>query len=70
MKSKLRPLGDITDDLEILLQEMVYKHKLQAHEIYGIISSYLEMHCPDAIEKFTDGTDPVRYYGHKDGLKK
>lgn len=58
---KLRPLGDITDDLEPLLLEMVVKHKMQNHEILGLVYAYLRAHCPDSEEVYDDGT-PVEYY--------
>lgn len=68
-KKKLRRLGDITQDLEPLLQEMAIDHDMQIHEIMAIVLKYLQMHCPDSIEEFTDGTRPVHYYGHHKGLK-
>lgn len=67
MGKKLRPLGEITDDMEPYLQEMAYDHKMQMHEILAIIHKYLLMHT-DAEERFKDGTKPVFYYGHQSGL--
>lgn len=69
MKQKLRKLGDITSDLEPLLLEMVVVHEMQFHEILGIIHSYLEVHCPEAKEKYLTGGSPIYFYGPKEGLK-
>lgn len=63
-KKKLRPLGDVTTDLEKIMWEMTLGHKLQVHEIFGIIAAWAEVHNPDAIEHYVDGTRPV-LYGHK-----
>lgn len=63
---KLRPLGDITQDLEPLLLEMAVDHDLQHGEILNIIRGYLEIHVPGQKEQYTDGTRPVFYYGHKE----
>lgn len=66
---KIRPLGDITTDLEPLLSEMAEVHDMQIHEILAIIKGYLIAHHPGSIESYVDGTYPVYYYGHIDGLK-
>jgi len=63
-KNKLRPLGQITDDLEPLLQEMANDHELQMGEILAILRSYIEIHLPDCRENYIDGTKPVYFYGH------
>lgn len=68
-KSKLRRLGDITQDMEPLLQEMAVGHDLQVGEILNLIRGYLEIHNPDAVEQYNDGTKPVFFYGHRDGIK-
>lgn len=62
---KLRPLGSITQDMEPLIQEMVYAHKMQTHEILGIIFLYLQSHCPEAMEEYEDGTTPSIFYGDR-----
>jgi hypothetical protein len=62
----LRPLGEITDDLEILLCEMTDSHKMQFHEIMYLVYSYLEVHCQHAKEIYVeDGSSPIFYYGPK-----
>lgn len=63
---KLRPLGDVTLDMERYFDEMVIKHDLQLGEILNMIRGYLEIHHPECIEKYKDGTSPVFYYGHRD----
>lgn len=67
---RLRPLGQITGDMEPLLQEMVYGHEMQVGEILALVHGYLQVHCPGAFEEYEDGTgSPVLYYGPKEGLK-
>jgi hypothetical protein len=63
-KKKLRPLGEITSDMEPLIQEMVYEHSLQVHEIIGILVMYLRSHCPESIEEYEDGMSPQIDYFH------
>lgn len=68
--SKLRPFGQLTDDLEDLLGEAAQQHDLQAGEIIHWVYNYLMVHYPDSIEKYVDNTIPIMYYGHIDGLPK
>lgn len=69
-KNSIRPLGDITEDMEPLMQELMYKHKMQWHEIFALFHGYLQTHYPEGQETFTvDGSHPVFYYGHRDGIK-
>lgn len=63
MGKKIRPLGTITNDLEPLILEMVVAHRMQYHEILGIIYQYLSVHCPEAREVYLDDTSPEFYYG-------
>lgn len=59
----MRPLGKITSDLEVLLEEMIDKHDMQRHEIIGIIDSWITLHRPDALEVYTKtGKIPRIYY--------
>lgn len=60
---KLRPLGQITEQMELLLEEMTDSHEMQAHEILGIIFLWLKTHRPDSIEIYEDGTNPILNYG-------
>lgn len=66
---KIRPLGDITLDLEPLMEEMVLHHDMQAGEILNLIRGYLEIHLPSCFEEYTDGSRPVMYYGPKERIK-
>lgn len=62
---KLRPLGDITLDMELLIEELVDGHDLQWGEILGLTYSYLMIHYPNAREEYLDGSHPEFYYGEK-----
>lgn len=63
MKKKTRSLGKLLLEMEVLLDEMVDKHQLQMGDILALISSHLEIHRPDCIEEYLDGSHPIRYYG-------
>lgn len=65
---KIRPMGEITQDLEYLISEMIDGHKLQAGEVDALITAYIRIHYPGAYEQYTDGTMPVQFYGHIDGM--
>lgn len=56
---KLRPLGQITQDLEPLYYEMVESHDMQAHEVIGLFLSWAQTHYPGCIEEYLDGTKPI-----------
>ena len=71
-KKKLRPLGDITSDLEPLYFEMILEHKMQDHEIIGHFLQWRQTHViltKESREQYEDGTYPVMYYGHQDGIR-
>lgn len=69
-KLKLRPLGDVTGDIEPLMQELMYAHKLQWHEILALVHGYLQSHFPEGQEIYNaDKSKPIFFYGHKDNLK-
>jgi hypothetical protein len=69
-RKKVRPLGDVTTDLEPFLLEMAYDHDLQHGEILNILRGYLEIHAPDQKEQYTDGTEPIFYYGHREAYER
>lgn len=69
MGKSIRPLGDITLDLEPLINEMVNDHELQKGEILALINVYLDIHHPECIEKYVEGGQPVFYYGYKGDKK-
>ena len=62
----MRRLGDITADLEELLDEMIDDHDMQWGEIRSLVMNQLKVHRPDAQEEYEDGSHPVDYYGPKD----
>jgi len=62
-KKDLRPLGEITCDMEPLLQEMVEEHEMQKGEILALVAIYLDIHCPQSLEEYEDGSHPVLRYG-------
>jgi hypothetical protein len=60
-----RPMIDILLELEVLLDEIVDDHGLEMGDILNLIRGHLEIHRPDCIEQYLDGSVPVFYYGHK-----
>lgn len=67
--SRIRPLGDITLDLEDVVSEMVEDHDLQHGEVLALVKAYLEIHFPEAKEEYEDGNAPYYYYGHPDHIR-
>lgn len=63
--AKLRPLGQVTDDLETLLCEMAINHELQMGEVLALVKCYLDVHIPGCAETYSDGSSPEFYYGPK-----
>lgn len=59
----MRPLGQITGEMEELIMEMCDDHEMQWGEIFAVIRGYLEIHRPDAQEVYEDGSNPVYFYG-------
>lgn len=59
----MRPMGEITAEMEELVTEMIDDHQLQWHEILGLMHAYLQSHRPDAQEEYEDGSRPVYFYG-------
>ena len=62
----MRPLGQITDELEPLLYELVEDQEMQAHEVLHMVYGWIQCHYPDAIENYEDGTHPQFFYGTKE----
>jgi hypothetical protein len=62
-KRQLRPLGDITLDMEKLLTEMTDQHELQHGEILALVHAWLQIHAEHAREQYTIGGHPIFYYG-------
>ena len=55
---KLRPLGDVTMDMEPLLFEMSIDHDLQHGEVLAKIYSWLKIHVPNQGEEYMSGGSP------------
>lgn len=67
---KLRPTGDIMQDMEPLLEELVDKHDMQWYDVLFLIYGWLMVHRPKAQETYVeDNSHPVFYYGHRKGIK-
>lgn len=62
-KKKIRPAGDITLDLETLLEELSFDHELQHGEVLALVHCWLEIHAPSQKEVYSDGKNPIFYYG-------
>lgn len=60
---KLQPMGEITLELENVLQKMAHDHDLQWGEILGLVHTWLNIHAPSNQEEYVDGGSPVYYYG-------
>jgi hypothetical protein len=61
MKKQL--IGDILLEHEVVLLKMV-KQGLQWGDILNLTRGYLEVHCPEARETYTeDNSHPEFYYG-------
>lgn len=62
-------LGQLTDKMEPILQAMVDDQGMQMGEILNIIRGYLEIHRPECVELYDDGTRPIFMYSHRDEFK-
>ena len=63
-RKKLRPVGDILLDLEVLLEELV-DQGLQLGDILALVNTWTTVHAPEAIEEYLDGSHPIFHYGPK-----
>lgn len=63
---KLRKFGNITSDLEDILEEMSFDHDMQHGEVLAQVRNWLEVHAPSQKEEYEDGTEIVYYYGPKE----
>ena len=69
MKKKIRRLGDITTDLEPLIEEFIADHDMQTGEILHLINGYIQSHYVNVNEQYEDGESAIFYYGRKENLK-
>ena len=58
-------IGKILLDLEPILDKMV-DQGLQMGDILALVKAHLDIHRPDCIEEYEDGSKPEYYYGPKD----
>lgn len=71
-KKKLEPIGEITGEMELILEKMTDPngHDMQWHEVKALVHAWLQTHALHAQETYKeDGSHPVYYYGHKSGIK-
>lgn len=66
LEGKIRPMGKITSDLEVILEEIVDEHDLQIGEILSLVYNWLIVHRPDSREVYLDDSNPIFYYGPKE----
>lgn len=62
-------MGEITSDMELLLEELVDDHDLQKGEILALVQAWIDIHRPDAVEVYEDGSSPIYFYGCKEFIK-
>lgn len=62
---KIRPLGKVLLDLELILDEMCIEHELQLGDVLALIKIHIDIHLPDAVESYVDGGKPEFFYGIK-----
>lgn len=53
-------------DMELLLTELTVVHDLQWGDVLYLVYSWLTVHAPEAREEYTDGSNPIFYYGAPD----
>lgn len=62
MSKSKETMGDILLEHEVVLLKMV-RQGLQWGDILNLTRGYLEVHAPNAQEKYTVGGSPIFYYG-------
>ena len=62
----MRAFGNILLDLETILDEMVDDHEVQLGDILSLTKAHVDIHRPDALEVYEDGSNPVFTYGPKE----
>ena len=66
----MRKVGQILLDMEPLLEQLVHEHELQKGELLKLISVWVDIHAPNAIEEYVDSSPLIEYYGSVAGLIK
>lgn len=62
----LRRLGDVTLELEQVLEEMTFDHDLQWGEVLHLVYAWLSIHAPASREEYLDGSHPTFFYGYEE----
>lgn len=65
LQKQLQPFGDVTLELEKVLEKMTHDHDLQWGEVLGQVLAWLFVHAESYRETYLDGTHPEYYYGPK-----
>ena len=63
-----KTIGKLMFQIEDIVTEMVEDHELQKGEILALISGYIDIHLPGAIEEYEDGSSPMFFYGAPETL--
>lgn len=58
----MKPVSQITNRLKKPMQDLVYGHRLSYGSIFQLLRDYLEVHCPEYQEEYTDGSIAVFAY--------
>lgn len=65
-----RPYGQILLDLEVLYNEALEDHDVQLGDLMYGLYGWAQVHTISKEVYVEDGSSPVFYYGHKEGLIK
>ena len=65
-KTKSKNIGSLLLEHEKLLEQMIDLHGLQAGEVLALTYAWINIHRPECVELYEDGTSPVYFYGPRD----
>lgn len=68
-KKKLRPVGEILLDMEVLYFELINMHGYQKGDLLANTNSWADVHM-ECVEEYTEGGHPLFFYGSVENLKK
>lgn len=63
-------MGDIMHEFEAVIDKMAKIHDLQKGEVLALVSRYMDVHYPNSIETYHDGSSPFEFYGHINAARK
>lgn len=71
MSKQLRSMNDIMLDMEVLLEELTDEDQqgMQTGEVLALIKNWIDVHAPQAIEEYLDGSNPKYFYGPEETLQ-